>query len=123
MRLEARTRVTAFTRTLLGASAGQPVGPFDDARDFNAGVGPELGEDVPDVGLDGLRAEEQLLGNLAVRPALHDEAPDLELALGKGFDPCTVGRPGLGAPVDVLPELAQLALGRIPVALRAHRVQ
>ena len=116
----ARVRIR---RACLRFRAGQPVGPLDDAGDLHARVGPELGEDVADVGLDGLGAEEQLLGDLAVGLAVDDAAGDFELALGERVDPCAVRNPGLRAPVDVLPELPELAFGRISVALRANGVQ
>ena len=75
------------------------------------------------MGLDGLRAEEQLLGDLAVGLAVDDAAGDLELALSERVNPGPVTCPWLRAPVDVLAELAQLALGSVAVALCADRIQ
>ena len=47
-----------------------------------------------DVGLDGLGAEEQLLGDLAVGLAVDDAAGDLELALGERVHPAPWRRRG-----------------------------
>ena len=102
---------------------GQPVGPLDDAGDLDAGIGSKLGEDVADVGLDGLGAEEQLLRDLAVGLPVDNAAGDLELAPGERLDSGALSRRRLGAAVDVLAELAQLALGRIAVALCSDGVQ
>src|SRR5215204_4793171 len=44
---------------------------------------PEFPEDVPHVGLDGLRAQEELLADAVVRMSLGHEQEDLELASGE----------------------------------------
>jgi hypothetical protein len=51
-----------------------PVDALDDASHFDSRVGAELAGDVAHVRLDGSRAEEQQLGDLAVGPAVDDEA-------------------------------------------------
>src|SRR5437763_8643601 len=47
--------------------------PFDGARQFDPGIDIQLAEDVPQVGLDRLLAEEERGRDLSVRLALHDE--------------------------------------------------
>ena len=47
---------------------------------LRAGVDAELGEDVLDVGRDGLRADDEVRGDLTLRPPLGEEAEDLALA-------------------------------------------
>ena len=91
-----------MTTALMGLCPrdGEPVGALHDAGDFDAGGGAKLGEDVADVGLDGLGAEEYLLGDLAVGLAVDDTAGYLELAFGERIDPSALGRPWLRAAVD-----------------------
>src|ERR671925_2446172 len=43
----------------------------------------ELGEDVPDVALDGLLADEELRRNVLVRHAVREQLEDLSLAAGQ----------------------------------------
>ena len=53
---------------------------LDRPGDIHAGAGTELGEDVAEVGLDRLLAEEQLVGDLLVGLALGDQDRHLTLA-------------------------------------------
>ena len=66
-----------------GALAGSAVAAraLDGARELDARRHAELAEDVAQVRLDGLEAEEQLGGDLGVRPAVDDQRGDLQLAL------------------------------------------
>src|SRR4029077_11962725 len=53
-----------------------------DRDGLRAVVGLELGEDVPHVALDGLLADEELLGHVGVRHAVSQQLQDLALAAG-----------------------------------------
>ena len=66
--------------------------------------------------LDGLLAEEQRRGDLWVRPAVDDEARELELALGERVDAGSVSLARPRATVDSAAELPQLVLGLLAVA-------
>src|SRR6185437_12691402 len=91
--------------------------------DFDARLGSELGEDVPNVRLDGLATEEQLLRDLAVGPAVDDATGDLEFPLSERVDPAGFGGAAPRAAMDVVAQLTQLALGRVAIALRADGVE
>src|SRR3954468_3884527 len=71
-------------------SVEQPL-PAGDRRRLGAAGGVELAEDVGDVHRDGLRADEQLLADLAVGAALGDQREDLALAGGEGGRARAVG--------------------------------
>ena len=58
------------------------VGVLDRAGQLDARGHSDLAEDVAQVGLDRLLAEEQLGGDLGIRLAVDDEPRELELALG-----------------------------------------
>src|SRR3954453_3114655 len=66
----------AGTATLRSGCAG---GALDGARQLDARGDVELAEDVAQVRLDRLGAEEELGGDLGVRPAIDDERGDLAL--------------------------------------------
>ena len=66
---------------LSGQGALLAVGALHHARNLDARRDLELLEQVPEVRLDGLRAQEQLRGDLRVGLAVDDEPRDLELAL------------------------------------------
>ena len=104
-------------------SAGDPVCLFDRSRDVDARAGVELAEHVADVRLDGLLAEEQLVGDLGVGLAIDDQSGDLKLATGEGCDAGLAEVARSGASVDVLAELAQFAFGRVSIADRAAAVE
>src|SRR6516164_5429640 len=72
------------------------IGAFDGAREGGACRDAQLVEDVAQVGLDGLLAQEQLRGDLRVGLAVDDEPRHLEFAAGQRLDACPVGlaRPG-----------------------------
>src|ERR671922_2212094 len=61
------------------ASAGQPE-PDGDRGGFDPPADPELAQDVRDVDARGALADEQLVGDLAVRPATGEQSQDLQLA-------------------------------------------
>ena len=58
-------------------------------------------------------------GDLGVRPAIDDEPGELELPFGERLDPRAVGLARSRAAVDAVPELAQLVLCLLPVAIGA----
>src|SRR3954447_854957 len=107
----------------LRAGCGESVRALDDPGDLDAGVGAELREDVPDVRLDGLGADEQPLRDLAIRSPVHDEVRDLELTPREQLDAAPLRCPGLRAPMDVPAERPELALRRVAVALGAPPMQ
>ena len=82
-----------------------------------------LVEDVAQVRLDCLPAEEQLRSDLSVGLAVDDEACDLEFAFGQRLDAGRVGLARLGAPVDVVSEFPQLAFSLVAVAQGAAGVE
>lgn len=67
-----------FGRTL------EQVRAEGDGDGFGAGAGAELIENGEDVGLDGARADTELVGNFAVVQPAHDAGQHLELAGAKG---------------------------------------
>src|SRR5262249_17775957 len=83
---------------------------LDRAGQLDAGRDAHLAEDVAEVGLDGLLAEEQLGRDLGIRLAVDDEAGELELALRQGGD-AVGGGAGGASPVDGPAEPAELTLG------------
>src|SRR5262249_12025269 len=99
------------------------AGAFYGLREGGACRDAHLVEDVAQVGLDGLLAQEQLRGDLRVGLAVDDEPGHLELASGQRPDASPVGGAWPGAPVDVMPELSQLPLRALPVAPRAASVE
>src|SRR5438270_11214397 len=86
------------------------VGAFDGARELDAGSHVDLAKDVAQVSLHRLLAEEQLGGDLGVRLPVDDQARDLQLARGQGFDPGRAGFAASCSVMDAVAELAQLAL-------------
>ena len=111
--------VDAGQRVLAAALA--PVA-LDGARHLDARGRAELHEDVPQVRLHRLVAEEQLGGDLAVGLAVGHQAGDLELALGQRRH-AGVPRRGRAALLRARAELAQLAPRGVALAHRAARVQ
>src|SRR4051795_6638595 len=71
------------------------------AGDRDAVLEAELDEDVGPVALDGLLADDELLGDLAARAAVRDQRDDLALARGQGI---TAAGEGLPAPEEVAHE-------------------
>src|SRR4029079_5997165 len=98
---------------LSGQGARLAVGALDHARDLYTGRDIELLEQVPDVRLDGLRAQEQLRGDLSVGLPVHHQTRDLELALGEQLDAGSVELAALRPAVDPLAELAELTVGGV----------
>jgi hypothetical protein len=99
------------------------VGAFDGAREGGACGDVHLVDDVAQVGLDCLLAQEQFRGDLRVGLAVDDEPRDLEFAPGQRVDACPVGLARPGAPVGTMAELSQLSLGALAVAPRAASVE
>src|SRR4051812_46356879 len=85
-------------------------------RDLDPRGDAELVEDVAQVRLDRLRAEEELARDLGVRPPVDHQAGDLELAGGQRADAVAVAPDRPRAALDALPEAAQLLLGLGAVA-------
>ena len=72
-------------------------------------------ENVAQVGLDGLLAQEQFRGDLRVGLAVDDEPRHLEFASGQRLDACPVGLARPRAPVGTMAELSQpLIMGSAP---------
>ena len=67
--------------------AGSPMSPAPAPGGVGGGLGPaaqaELGQDVADVVLDGLAADEEAVGDLRVRQAVAEQVEHLGLALGQ----------------------------------------
>src|SRR5215467_13603172 len=84
-----------------------PVTLLDRPGQLDAVGDADLAEDVAEVGLDGLLAEEELGRDLGVRLAVDDEARQLELALGQRRD-AAWRRPDGTAAIDRAAELSQL---------------
>src|SRR4051812_14606371 len=85
--LETRRRYIRAENTLHGIFAQEHVplrGGLEVARELHARPDLELRVDVAQVGLDSAGAEDELLGDLAVRAAGADELGDLPLADGEG---------------------------------------
>src|SRR4051812_811150 len=96
---------------------------LDRACKLDARGDVELAEDVAQMRLNRLGAEEQLGGDLGIRPAIDDERGDLALALGQRVHAGAVGAALARAPVRGTPELAQLPLGGIAQPRRAAPVE
>src|SRR3954454_9948189 len=88
------------------------------ARGRRPRVHPELFEDPRYVPVDGSRAQEQLVRDLAVRLTGGDELDDLELAARQPCERRIVNSASSRAPHDT-PEFAKLAGGLVAVARRA----
>jgi hypothetical protein len=86
-------------------------GALDDARKVHSGRDVDFAEDVAQVSLDRLLAEEQLGCDLGVRLPVDDQARDLQLTRGQSFEPARAGLAAWCSVVDAVAELAQLALG------------
>src|SRR3954447_395084 len=84
--------------------------PLDGAGQLDPRLHAHFAEDVPQVCLDGLVAEEQLARDLRVGLAVDHEHGELELALGQRLERRPGGPAPPRAPLDAMPELAQLPL-------------
>src|SRR5688500_15914211 len=78
----ATTRLRGMGRMFMPGRM-RPPGRPRIARELDPRAQPELGVDVAQVGLDGLRAEHQLLRHLAVGPAAGHEHCDLTFPRGE----------------------------------------
>src|SRR4051812_16643445 len=103
--------------------SGRPARAFDRTCQLDARGDLELAEDVAQVRLDCLEAEEQLDGDLGVCPAIDYERGNLALAFRQRVDAGAFGAARARAPVHGTPELAQLALGGVAQARRAAPVE
>jgi hypothetical protein len=106
-RLRSRRCAAGALRTLDGPSE---LNPRRDA---------DLAEDIAQVRLDGLPAEEQLGGDFRIGLSVGDESCELKLTLGQRFKPTPVRAAWARAPVDAIAEPAQPAFRLIPVAERS----
>src|SRR3954466_12258565 len=106
------------TRAGWGSPSGSVLLGDERAGDRRARAHVELAEDVLQMALDGLHAEHQLTGDLAVGHALAHEPRDLLLARAElaGGRAATVRR-------EAPPEPAELARGLVAVAGGAARVE
>src|SRR4051794_3481847 len=110
-------------RTVRAERPSRALRALDRACHLHARGHVELVEDVAQVGLDGLRAEEQRARDLPVGLAVDDEPRDLELACGERSDAGEVRAAAARAPVDALAELAELLLDACPLPDRAEHVE
>lgn len=95
----------------LGRMTVEIVGREEELLSVGARTVPndvELAEDVSQVRLHGLGAEEEGRGDLGIRPAIDDEPRDLLLALRQRFDTDRIRLAGLRSPMHVAAEPAQL---------------
>jgi hypothetical protein len=93
-------------------------GTVGRASQLDARTHAELGVDVAQVSLDGPSAQDELLGDLAVRAAGDDEVDDLAFASGQGAG----GR--VASPAhDPVAEAPQLAYRLVAAAQRAEAVE
>src|SRR2546430_15418916 len=97
-------------------SSDLTIGALDRLRQGDPRGDADLAEDVPQVRLDRLLAEEELRGDLGIRLAVDDEPRDLELAFGQRLDRGPAGFARPRAAVDAMAEPSQLALRLVPVA-------
>jgi hypothetical protein len=75
-------------------------GAFDGPCDFYARGDAELAEGVAQVGLDRLRAEEELGSDLRIGLAVDHESCDLEFSFGERVDAGAVALARAGASVN-----------------------
>ena len=80
-------------------------------------------EDVAQVRLHRLRAEEESRGDLGVGVASHDEVGNLPFPLGQRLESVPAGLAGTGSMVDVTSQPPQLQLRCVPVPQGTAGVQ
>src|SRR5215469_6034650 len=121
---QARYRPATMRQAERGLSRSRArcwAGAFDGACEVGTGGDAHLVEDVAQVGLDCLQAQEQLRRDLRVGLAVDDEPRHLEFASGQRLDACPAGLARPRAPVGTMAELSQLSLRALAVAPRtAH---
>ena len=96
---------------------------LDHMCELDARRDADLAEDVAQMRLDGLLAEEQFRCDLKVVFAVEDEPCHLELALGQRVDARPVTRACARAPMGAVAELPELSLGTVAVPERAARIE
>src|SRR3954465_7223896 len=114
--IQATLKVTNASRPQIAAMRGGTLEAvafraFDGAREVHSGRDVDFPEDVAQVSLDRLLAEEQLGRDLGVRLSVDDQARDLQLTRGQSFKPGRAVFARCCPAVDAVAELAQLALG------------
>src|SRR5436190_23633095 len=105
-------------KRLLRNCATNAVRALHRTCELNSRSDIELPEDVAEMRLDGLLAEEELRGDFWIRLAVDDEPCDLVLALSQQLDVGPVGVARVCAAVDVMSQLSQFAFRLISVAQR-----
>ena len=83
----------------------RPIGALDRAGQLDARGDVELAEDVAQMGLDGLLAEEQLGRDLGIRLRVEDETRHLELALAQGLEAGPIALATARTTMDAMPKL------------------
>src|ERR1700704_6070818 len=82
---------------------------------LDAGGDPELAEDIAEMGLDGLEAQEELRRDLGVGATVQHKPCHLEVAAAQRAEALPVRLGCRAAARDVAAELAKLVLGLVPV--------
>src|SRR5688572_22135103 len=108
----------ACLRALLARVSGRgrrPIGALDGAGQLDARGDVELPEDVAQMSLDGLLAEEQLGRDLGIRLRVEYKTRHLELALAQGLEAGPIAFARAGTTMDAMPKLPKLALRVVAV--------
>src|SRR4051812_38970831 len=126
--IQATLKVTNASRPQIAAMRGgtsETVAfrAFDGPCEVHARGDVGFPEDVAQVRLDRLLAEEQLRCDLGVRLSVDDQARDLQLTRGQSFEPGRAVFARCCPAVDAVAELAQLALGLCTPAQSAARFE
>ena len=88
------------------------VGAHDKTCKLDPRRDADLQEDVAQMGLDRLLAQEQLGGDLGIGSAVDDESRYLDLALGQRVDASPVELAGARAPMGPMAELPEFCSAR-----------
>ena len=118
-----RIRISVVSRSKYFAMPPATLFPLDRASQVDPACNSDLDEDIAHVGLHRFLAEEQLRGDLRVRPSIDHEMCHLEPALGERRDARGVHLARPRAAVGPKAESSQLSLRGVPVAKRAARVE
>ena len=72
---------------MLGITGDDKAGLIGGDDELGPGSSGEFGHDAADVGLDGVRADEQVLSDLRIGPTPTDVGQDVDLTFGKDLQP------------------------------------
>jgi hypothetical protein len=93
------------------------------ARQGDARLDTDLVEDVAQVALDGLLAQEQFRRDLWVRLPIHDKPGDLKLATRKSLEPHRTRSTPTRSPVRTVAELPELLFRALAISGRPAGVK